>query len=329
MWIAVVVAALLIALAIYEYRLRKPDQLVLYEADGKIRLRGGAFYPRHFSLALPGTTHQIELKIEGAARGSVQIRTALVVTVAPSRDNLESLVRVGGWKRDAVVKAAKEFETVIQGIVKEYTEKYVIEELSSEKLGGHLTAGITARAPQFGLELVSLTVQSVDPADPEIAEAMRRRESARILEQTELLNQQARVAAARAKIEADEQIALSEHELEIKKYDLRRSELEQEAILAEKRTEDELKRSRMKLAFEGEELALLKSSPELLLLSPQAARLAEASQNLKNARTIVSLWSPDAERESKLSAMFQRFLELAMEGGVKKQLPGEGKREGS
>jgi SPFH domain / Band 7 family len=328
MWIAAAIAILLIAVIGYEYRLRKPDQLVLCEADGTIRMRKGAFYPRHFSLALPGTTHPIELKIDGVARGSVQIRTTLVVTVAPSRENLAPLVRVGGWRRDAVVKAAREFETVIQGIVKEFTERYLIEELSSGKLGEHLAAGVNLRAPQFGLELVSLTVQAVDPADPEIAEAMRRRESARILEQTELLNQNARVAAARAKLQADEQIAISEHDLELKRFDLRKAEIEQEAILAGKRTEDELKRSRMRLAFESEELALLKSSPELLLLSPQAARLAEASQTLKNARTIVSLRPADADRASSLSGLFQHFLELVMEGD-KKQLKAEGEREPS
>jgi hypothetical protein len=314
MWIAGIIAVLLIVLAAYEYRLRKPDQLVLYETDGTIRLRGRVFFPRHLSLSLPGTTHQMELKIDGVARGSVQIRTTLAVTVAPSRDNLASLVRVGGWKRDAVVKAAKVFETAIQGIVKEFTERYLIEEVSSEKLGEHLSANVNVRAPRFGLELVSLTVQSVDAVDPEIAEAMRRRESARILEQTELLNQKARVAAARAKLDADAQIALSEHNLELKKYELRRAELEQESVLAEKRTEDELRRSRMKLAFESEELALLKSSPELLLLSPQAARLAEASQNLRNARTIVSLGPSDTERGSRLASMFQRFLDLVLEG---------------
>src|SRR5512141_485877 len=156
MWIPGVIAVLLIALAAYEYRLRKPDQLVLYEADGTIRIRRRAFYPRHLSLALPGTTHQMELKIDGIARGSVQIRTTLVVTVAPSRDNLASLIRVGGWKRDAVVKAAKEFETAIQGIVKEFTERYLLEELSSDKLSEHLSAGVNVRTPQFGLELVSL-----------------------------------------------------------------------------------------------------------------------------------------------------------------------------
>lgn len=327
MWIPAVVALLLIALIVYEYRLRKPDQLVLHETGGAIRLRAGAFYPRHFSLALPATTHQIELKIDGVARGSVQIRTTLVVTVAPSRDNLERLIRVGGWKRDAGVKAAREFETVIQGLVKEYTEKYLIEELSSGALTEHLTAGITAHAPEFGLELVSLTVQSIDAADPEIAEAMRRRESARILEETEMLNQKARVAAARARLQADEEIAVSEHNVELKKFDLRKAEIEQEAVLAARRTEEELKRSRQRLAFEAEELALLKSNPELLLLSPQAARLAEASQSLKNARTIVSLWPSEPERESSLSGLFQHFLELVMERD-KKQLR-NGEQEGS
>ena len=131
------------------------------------------------------------------------------------------------------------------------------------------------------------------------------------------------VSAARAKLQADEQIALAEHELELKRSGLREEELAREAVLAEKRTSEELKRSRMKLAYENEELALLKNSPELLLLSPQAARLAEASQNLKNARTIVSLWSSDAERESRLSSLFQRFLELVLEGD-KKQLKSDG-----
>ena len=326
MWIAAVVALALIAIAAYEYRLRKPDQLVLNEVDGTIRLRKAMFYPRHFSLALPGTTHQIELKIDSVARGSVQIRTSLALTVAPSRENLSSLIRVGGWRRDAVVKAAKEFETVVQGIVKEFTERHLIEELSSEKLNAHLSAGVSAGIPKFGLEVVSLAVQSVDAADPAIAEAMRQRESARILEQTELLSQQARVSAARAKLEADEQIAISEHALELKRYDLRKAELEKEALLAEKRTEDELKRSRMKLAYEKEEMTLLKSSPELLLLSPQAARLAEASQNLKNARTIVSLWPSESEQGSGLSNMFQRFVDLVLEGDKKQpKLESDGK----
>ena len=37
----------------------------------------------------------------------------------------------------------------------------------------------------------------------------------------------------------------------------------------------------MQLDFEKDELRLLKDSPELLLLTPQAARLAEASQSIE------------------------------------------------
>jgi hypothetical protein len=323
MWIALAVAVIIVALAAYEYRLRKPDQLVLYESDGSVRLRARRLYPRHFSLALPGTTHPIELKIDGVARGGIQIRTMLVTTVAPSREHLAGLARVGGWQRDAVAKASKELETVIQGTARQFLERHLLEDLSSEALSQHLSASVKACARDFGLELVSLTVQSIDPADPAIAEAMRQRESARILEQSELLSQKARVSAARAKLEADEQIALAEHELQLKSLDLKKAELEKEALLAERRAADELKRSRMRLAYEKEEMSLLKSNPELLLLSPQAARLAEASQNLKNARTIVSLWPSNAERESGLSGLFQRFLEVVLDAD-KKQPEGEG-----
>lgn len=314
-WILGVVALVLIATIVYEFRIRKPDQLVLREAEGKIQTRRGLFYPRHFSLALPGTTHQVELKVDSIARGGVQLRTALAMTVAPARDHLSGLVRVGGWQQDAVAAAAREFATVIQSVVKEFTETQLLEEISSQQLARHLGGEAERRAPQFGLELVSLVVQALDPTDPEIAEAVRRREASRILEQTELLNQKARVSAALAKLQADEQIAVSEHDLELKRFDLRKAVLEKEADLAEQRTEDELKRSRMKLAFEREELAMLKGSPELLLLSPQAARLAEASQDLKNARVIVSLGGGEGERENGLAGLFRHLISLVTESG--------------
>jgi hypothetical protein len=322
MWLAAIVLALLIAVALFELRPRKPDQLVLYESGGVIRLRSGAFYPRHFSLAIPAATHQVELTAETACRGAIPVRAQLAITVAASREHLTQLVRVGGWQADAVGRAAQAFQAVVQGAVAVYTERRAIEELSGEALAAHLERTLGAEAARFGLEIVALSVQSIEPADPAIAEALRQRESARILEETEQLKQQARISAARARIQADEQIALSEHELELKKFELKRREWEQEAALAEKRTEDELKRSRMRLAFEKEEMALLKSSPELLLLTPQAARLAEASQTLKNARTIVSIGSSDAELGYTLSRIFQRFLDL-MESG-KKQIPDQG-----
>jgi len=72
-------------------------------------------------------------------------------------------------------------------------------------------------------------------------------------------------------------------------------------------------RNRMRLAFEKEGLEVLQSSPELLMLTPQAARLAEASQSLKNARTVISLSPQDLDHGSELLGFFQNLLQKAME----------------
>ena len=69
----------------------------------------------------------------------------------------------------------------------------------------------------------------------------------------------------------------------------------------------------MRLAFEREELDVLKSSPELLMLTPQAARLAEASQNLKSARTVVSLVPQDLAHGSELLGLFLNLLHKALD----------------
>jgi hypothetical protein len=69
----------------------------------------------------------------------------------------------------------------------------------------------------------------------------------------------------------------------------------------------------MRLAFEKEELEILKSNPELLMLTPQAARLAEASQNLKNARTVISISPQDLAQGSEYLSLFQNLLQKALE----------------
>ena len=171
---------------------------------------------------------------------------------------------------------------------------------------------MNVRADKFGLEIISLTVQSFEALDNEISDAMKRKESARIIEQTELLNQKARISAARTKLEADEEIAVMENELSLKKYELKKTELEKESGLAQQRMEEELKRKRMQLEFDNQELELLKKNPELLMLTPQAARLAEASQSLKNARTIVSLSPNDISQGSDLIGIFQKYFQNAL-----------------
>jgi hypothetical protein len=308
-------AVVLIALffVLFEYRIRKPDVLLLYESKGQIGLRQGLVYPRHFSLPLERTTHPIRLTIEATAVGNLEVRIKLVGSVAPSLEHIQSLIRIGGWKQDATAHAADEVQLMLQGLVKAYVEKCEINALSSTDLVSNLNKQSALFQEKFGVELISLAVDSLEPTDPEISEALRQQEQARLLEQTERLNNQARSAAAKAKFQADEEISQMEHDLELKKTELKKTLLEKESQLTQQNLEDELKHNRMRLAFEKEELEVLKSSPELLMLTPQAARLAEASQNLKNARTIVSFTPQELSQGSELLGTFQNLMKRALE----------------
>jgi hypothetical protein len=308
--VAVVVSVLFV---LFEYRIRKPDVLLLYESKGQISHRKGLIYPRHFSLPLSRTTYPIQLTIDATALGNLEVRVKLVGSVAPSLEHIQTLIRIGGWNQEAVAHAADEVQVMLQGLVKEYTEQCEIHAISSTSLVNNLNESSSRIQEKFGVELISLAVQLLEPTDPEISDALRQQEQARLLEQTERLNHQARSAAAQAKFQADDEISQMEYDLELKKAELKKTLLEQESALTYQSLEDELKRNRMRLAFEKEELDVLKSSPELLMLTPQAARLAEASQNLKNARTIVSFTPQDLAQGSELLSIFQSLMQRALE----------------
>lgn len=309
---AIVVLAIVLAI-LWEYRIRQPDVLVLFESHDRIGIRRGAIYPRHFSLLLKRTTCAVQLTVEATAKGNLGARVKLLGAVAPSIEHIHSLIRVGGWDAEAVAHAANEAQVMLEGMVKEYAENVEIQNLSSTGVLSYVNERAGLIADKFGLELIALTVQSLEPMDREIADALRQQQQAALLEETEQLNHQARVAAAKAKYQADEEIAEREHALELKKAELKQILLEKESALARQRLEDELVRDRMRLAFEKEGLDVLRSSPELLMLTPQAARLAEASQNLKNARTVISLAPQDWERGSELFGLFQNLLQKALE----------------
>ena len=305
---------IVIVLVAYEYRFRKPDQIIVFETRDGVGIRRARLYPRHFSLPIAKTTHSFTQTIEASSKGNLDFRVKLAVTVSASMENLQVLLRVGGWTADPVARAAKELETLLLGYVKEYTELHEITELASGNIREHLQKYIPECRRTLGLDIVALTIASSEPVNPQIAEAMRQREQARILEHTEALNQQARIAAARSRVKAEEEIAQLENDLELKKYDLKSSQLKKEAALAGARAENELRVKRMNLEFEKEELHLLKESPELLLLTPQAARLAEASQSMKNARTVVSLAPGDAAQGTELLGMFHALVRKALDG---------------
>jgi len=306
--VGVLLAGVLLVV-LFEYRIRQPDVLVLYESKGQIGIRKGLLYPRHFSLPLKRTTYPLQLTVEAAAVGNLLVYIKLVGSAAPSVEHIGSLIRVGGWDSEAVARAVDQVRILLQGLVKEYTERSDIHAISSPAILQYLDEHLRLIEEKFGIELISLAVQSLEPADPKIAEALRQQEEARLLERTEQLNHQARVVAARARYKADEEIAEMEHALELKQAELRQIQFERDAQLARQRIEDELTRSRLRLAFEKEELDVLRGSPELLMLTPPAARLAEASQSLKNARTVISLTPQELANGSLLFTMFRDLLQ--------------------
>lgn len=311
--IGLIVVVGLVAVLFWEFRFRQPDVLVLYESQDRIGIRKGLAYPRHFSLTLKRTTSPIQLTVEATAKSNMGVRVKLVGSVAPSMEHISSLIRVGGWDHDAVAHAATETQVLLEGMVKAFAEQTEIHALSSTGILAYLNEQSDVIVEKLGVELVSLTVQSLEPTDATIADALRQQQQASLLEETERMNHQARVAAAKAKFQADEEIAEREHALEMKKAGLKQALLEKESALARQRLEDELVRNRMRLAFEKEGLQVLANSPELLMLTPQAARLAEASQGLKNARTVISLGAQEIDHGSELFTLFQKLLQKALE----------------
>jgi len=327
MWVVIGIVAVILSFIMFEFRIRPPDRVVLYESKGLVKQWKARFYPRHFSLAISSSAHTIQPQIDADAKGRLVVRIGLAITVAVSLDHLPDLIRVSGWKKDAVTKATAELNNVLESRVRAFTEKHEIEELSSEKLTEHLKNQLKNSIQLLGLRLLSVYVQSIEPADDEIAEAIRRQEADRIMEQTEVLSQKARVAASKAKVDADEEIALSQHKLELKRLELKKTEEVREAELARIRLEEEMKNRKLQLEVDREEVKLIKNNPELVLLTPQIARLAEASQNLRNARTVISLSPNDFKEDSPISALLQSLLDRLRKSEPKASLAKENKKQ--
>ena len=301
-----IIILVILILLVSEYRIKKPGQIILYESNGLVKYRKSNFYPKHFSLIIPNTTYTLSSVVEPEAKGKIALVVKFTVTVTPSMNNISRLIRLGGWGKDVLIDAAKELDVILQGKIKEFTENFDIEGLKTESITKYLNEKLTDANTQLGLEILSLTIQSVEPSDKKIADAIRQKEASRILEETEKNNQQVRIQTAQLKLKADEEILNYEHNLEMKKFHLKEMEQDKEAELSLKKLNEQVKRDKIKLDVEKEEMSVFKNNPELLLLTPQVARLAEASQNLKNAKTVVSLG--DIENGSQLVDMLKNFL---------------------
>lgn len=308
MWTAIGIGVAVILVLLIEYRYRRPDQILLHEVRGTIKRYRRRFYPRHFCLSIPAKLKSMTLEVEAEAKGKLGAIIRLSVTVSPSPDHLPELVRAGGWDRNAVSVASQELEVEINALVREFVEKHEIDDITGDMLSGYLREKMGKSYSRLGLDVLSINVQAIDATDTSITESIRKREAARIREETEAINQKARLAATRVKNETDQKVARYDHALEIQKLTLQEKEEEREAALAEYRTREELKRRELQLDVDRKEMELLRQNPELLLLTPQIARLAEASQALRNAKTVVSLSPEDFSEKGPVARLLQKFL---------------------
>lgn len=305
-FVGIIIPVLILIYLAYEYRIKKPGQIVLVEKKGKVELRKSKLYPRHFCMPLSISSESITSHFEVEAKGKISLSVKLVATVTPSIENISQLIKVGGWDKNILASAAKEFEVILQNLVRTYADQYEVENISSNSAQKFLSENFEDVKKKLGIEVLSLTVQSIEPIDQKISQAIKQKEEARILEDTEKTTQKARIAAAEIKNKADDSILQLEHEMELKRLKLQEIELVSQTEIENKRLTEELKRDKMKLELDKEEVLLLKENPELLLLTPQLAKLAEASQNLRNARTVVSLG--DIEQGSEIVDVLKGFV---------------------
>ena len=308
-----IVAAGLLLLALFEYRIRQPDVIVLYESQAKIAVRHGLLYPRHFSLPLKRTTCPLQLTVEAAAVGNLIVRVKLVGSAAPSVEHIQALIRVGGWDSDAVSHAVDQVKFLLQGLVKEFTEVNDIQAITSPAVLQHLRANRSVIEERFGVELIALAVHTLEPIDPKISEALSQQEEARLLEQTEQLNHQAARRRRQSPLQgrrgncrdgAHPRTAPGGAEKSSVRAGFAAGAPAHRGRAGPQPPAPGLREGRTRRPAQN---------PELLMLTPQAARLAEASQSLKNARTIISLTPQELANGSALFTLFRNMLQKELE----------------
>ncbi len=305
-WLLILVSVVIFCgLLFWFFGWKKPDQLVLIEKKGLVKLWRNRLYPKKFCLVLPATMRTAAVGVTAPGRGKIDAVIKLTATFFPDPEQVHNLVCVGGWSLDAIDKVAEELKGTLQGMIGEIVELHEITMITRERISSEVKERLREVEASLGIKVTSVTVYSAEAADKKIADAIRQQEEARIQEEAEKISQAARTAQTRAKIEANERIAEAQHALTVKELKLRGK---QEAIAAElerKKAEQEIERRQLFLDLERQEVDLLTQNPSLLLLTPQVARLAEASQQLKGAKTVVSISS---DLMKSLPQPFQNFL---------------------
>lgn len=270
---------------------KRPDQLILIEKRGKVTIWTRAFYPKYLCLSLPYTTRSVTTEVKTQARGKIDAIIKLTASFYPDADHIENLIHIGGWSSDALGRIERELAGTVQSTVGEIIEPLNIAEMTREYIAKTIKTRLNAIAPNIGVIITGITVLSAEASDSKIAEAIQKTEIAHIQEEAEKTVQASRMAQADLKARADQAILDSEHDTAMKKLALRKIEEAAAAVLAKAALEQQVERRSIELKIEKAEVELLANNPALLLLSPQLTRLTEASQQLKNAETVVTLSS--------------------------------------
>ncbi|NOY78022.1 MAG: hypothetical protein GXO76_09165 [Calditrichaeota bacterium] len=297
----------LVILFVILAKARRPDQLLLIEKHGTVQPYLKRWYFSKSVLALPATVKTISTEVKTQARGKIDVIIKLSVSFFPDPERAGNLIRVGGWTPDAVDRVAQELSGTVQGLVGELVEPLNITQVTREKLSHMLRQKLQALAPSFGITVTSVVVSDAEAADQKIADAIRKQEEARIQEEMEKSSQRSRIATEKLRLAADDEIERMKHKMEMEHLKLREIEELKAAELEQKLLEKETEKKRLTLALEQEEAELLSRHPELMMLTPQLTRLVEASQQLKSAKTVISL-SP--EIQDGLPRILQTLLEL-------------------
>jgi len=295
---------------------RRPDQLLLVEKHGKVQPYLKRWYFSKSVLALPATVKTLSTEVKTQARGKIDVVIKLSVSFFPNAERAENLVRVGGWSPEAIERVAREISGTVQGLVGELVEPLDITQVTRDKLSHMLRQKLQDLAPNFGITVTSVVVSEAEAADKKIADAIRKQEEARIQEETEKANQQSRIAREKLRLMADDEIARMKHEMEMEQLKLREIEELKSAELEQKLLEKETEKKRLSLKLEQEEADILSKHPELMMLTPQLTRLVEASQQLKSARTVISL-SPEIQEG--LPKILQALLETLQSSKARKE----------
>jgi hypothetical protein len=285
---------------------KQPDELILIERKGKVAIWKRPFYPRRLCLSLPKTIHSVTTEVKTQAKGKIDVAVKLAVTFYADPEHVINLIRVGGWTPDE-----KELAGTIQGIVGESIEQLDITEMTREFIAKKVKSRLNAIVENLGVQIPTVTIISAEAIDPKIAEAIKKREEARIQEEAEKAVQTSRIVQAEMKSKAEQKIAEAEHRTVMKNYELRKIQEADAAVLAKASVEQQTERRRIELEIEKAEVEMLAKNPSLLLLAPQLTRLTEASQQLKNAETVITV---SADLMNKLPQPLQQIFNLLKNG---------------